>query len=358
VLAQQASNGVEEAPRESRYFANVSPQEKISRPVETAVTQTPRQQCEVLLGEHEGRLKNIQTLKCVIDQRSSHDGGKSWKKTMTWRVWKSGPKERVLRTMHGLSQPGSYEEIKPPHGEGDILFTPDGLWSMAGFDPLHPPHEPVTIRDEMVSQNRISGLIRPAEPWGPCGYRSSLAADNILLFLPDVRYSLRDLCDEKANAMVRPVERRDPAGHLLWELELLTPDRSLSYVVTLSPRHGYSIIEERLGPPGAPVKWTGRVVDYHEPIPGLYVAKTIQLGMPQDPLFVTQTNIHDLEVNAPIPESDFAFRFPQGIGVSDVSKDLHYVWGDGVPAQTFKTLDEYNRWRRQQMDKASGRVIE
>jgi RNA polymerase sigma factor (sigma-70 family) len=339
-----------------------SPPEKSSTPRQQAQKSdalTPRQQCEALLAEHEGRLKSIQTLKCVIDSRISRDGGKSWKESVTWKVSKSGLKERVHRTTHGFfSQSGSFDEIKPPGGEADILFTPEGLWSMAGYDPLHPPQELVTIRQELVCKDRISGLIRPAEPWGACGYRGSLAADYVLFLLPDVRYSLRDLLDDKANATVRPVERRDPEGHLVWDLELLTPDRARSVVVTLSPRHGYSILEERSGASGAHEKRTTRVVEYHEPAPGLYLAKTIQCRMSQDPLLIAETIIHDLEINAPIPETDFVFRFPRGIGVTDFGKNLHYLWGSGVPALTFKTLDEYNHWRRQQLDKDRGRVIE
>ena len=62
---------------------------------------------------------------------------------------------------------GSFVAIPSPQGEVDVLFTPERILSMEGFDPTHPPSEPVTVRDELVTGNRIGGLIQPPAAFGP-----------------------------------------------------------------------------------------------------------------------------------------------------------------------------------------------
>ncbi len=217
-------------------------------------------QFQALVAQHEEHQGRIRTLKCTIDERISIDNGQTWKDLITWKVWKDGPRERVHSTMHRVLNPNrTFNVVKAPLGERDVLFAPDGIRSMDGYDPAHPPAEPVTIRYEMASGNRIGGMIRPAQPSAIGGYRNGLAADYLLLTLVNVMYSLRDLCDAEVNAAIRPAERRDEKGQPLWDFhfkaqpghpawdvrhEVQVPDgKYYSYVVTLSPRHGYAIIE-------------------------------------------------------------------------------------------------------------------
>ncbi len=338
-----------------------------------------------LVAGHEDSLRQIRTLKCVIDERVSIDGGQTWRDLETWKVWKSGPRERVHRTRHRILNPNrTFEVVKAPRGETDVLFAPDGIRSMDGYDPSHPPAEPVTIRYELTSGNRIGGLIKPPQPVAIGGYKTGLAADYRLFTLVDVMYSLRDLCEAEVNAARKPVERRDAQGHPLWDLPLKAPaghprwdvrhempeGKYYSYVVTLSPRHGYAIVEsDRLtrvekgpGQPALEIHDRDQILEFQEPAPGIFLAKRIRVTRARSdttdkPQFLSEIIIHDVQVNRPITDKELAFRFPRGIGVGDVNKDVYYIWGENAPAMTF-TAEQYNEWRRLEMQRARGQVID
>jgi RNA polymerase sigma factor (sigma-70 family) len=335
------------------------------------------QQFQALVLKHEQNQKQIQTLKCSIDERVSFDGGKTWRVLVTWKVCKSGPKERIHSTSHRVLRGGeTFEVVKPPLGETDVLFAPDAIRSMAGYDPTNPPDEPVTMLHEMTT-NRIGGMIKPAQPFAPGGYKTGLAADYLLGTLLDVMYSVRDLCEADVNAASQPAERRDADGHVLHELKLKAPPghqtwdirhelpegKYYSYVVTLSLRHGNAVIQsvrttrvdksERAGKADLEIHDRFEVIEFQEPAPGVFLAKTIRRKRirsdePDNPSFILETSIHDVQVNGPIAEKDLAFRYPKGIGVADVAKNVFYIWGDGAPAETL-TAKEYNDRRQAEM---------
>ena len=201
VLAQQQAIRLPETTSRRSSRSAVSSQEKTANPGQPGDkirTLSPRQQFEALLTREEDYLKKIQTLKCVIDLRSTLDGGKTWKHNSTLHVWKRGPIKRIHQSTRSVRAigAGTFDEIPSPQGEVDVLFTPEAILSMQGFDPTHPPTEPVTVRDELVTGNRIGGMIQPAAAFGPGGYQHALGADFLLLLLPDFRYSLRDLYEE------------------------------------------------------------------------------------------------------------------------------------------------------------------
>ena len=250
VLAQQQANRLTETTSQPSTRSAVSTQEKAANPGQPADkihALSPRQQFEALLAREEDHLKKIQTLKCVIDVRSTLDGGKTWKHNSTLSVWKRGPIERVHRSTRSVRAigAGSFDEIPSPQGELDALFTPERILSMEGVDPSHPPTEPVTVLDELVTGDRIGGLIQPAAAFGPGGYQHALAADFLMLLIPGFQHSLRDLYEDRANSGVKPIERRGPQGNPLWDLDLKTSNGRTSFVLTLSPRHGYAIIEKK-----------------------------------------------------------------------------------------------------------------
>ena len=91
--------------------------------------------------------------------------------------------------------------------------------------------------------------------------------------------------------------------------------------------------------------------------PGVFLAKFIQARYTQKPELILETRIHDVEINRPIADKELSFRFLKGISVGDVAKKVHYIWGDGAPAQTF-TTEEFNEWRQREMKKARGIVTE
>ncbi len=335
-------------------------------------------QFQALVMKHEQNQKQIQTLKCVIDERVSFDGGKTWRDLVTWKVCKSGPKERIHSSTHRILRGGeTFEVLKPPRGETDAFFAPDAIRSMSGYDPANPPEEPVTMLYELTTKNRIGGLIKPPQPFSVGGYKTGLAADCLLGTLLDAMYSLRDLCEASVNAASQPLERRDTEGRLLHDLKLKAPPghqawdvrhelpegKYYTYVITLSPRHGNAVIEsvrttrvdksERAGKADLEIQDRNQVLEFQEPAPGIYLAKTIRRKRirsdePDDPNFILETRIHDVQLNGPITDKDLALRFPRGIGVGDVAKDVFYIWGDGAPLETL-TTKEYNDRRSLEM---------
>ena len=95
-----------------------------------------------------------------------------------------------------------------------------------------------------------------------------------------------------------------------------------------------------------------QVLEFQEPAPGVFLAKRIRetrtrSDTKDNPTFLGEIMIHDVEANGPITEKDLAFRFPKGIGVLDMEKKVIYIWGDGAPASTL-TIDQYDEMRRQQ----------
>jgi hypothetical protein len=259
---------------------------------------------------------------------------------------------------------------------------------MDGYDPAHPPAEPVTIRDQVVRNVRIGGMIQPSQPYCIGGYRTGLAADYILLTLVDVRSSLRDLCETEVNAGGKPVERRDDQGQPLWDLPFqaqpghlawdvrhevqLSDGKYYSYVVTLSPRHGYAIIDtvrttrvdesEKGTPDDLVIHNRMQVLEFQEPAPGIFLPRRIRVTRTRsdsavNPFYLGETLIQDVQVNGPITDKELALRFPRGIGVADVTKGVFHIRGDGAPAETL-TTDEYNDRRKQEMLRARGQVID
>ena len=104
-----------------------------------------------------------------------------------------------------------------------------------------------------------------------------------------------------------------------------------------------------------------QVVEFQEPARGVFLAKRIQHKRtrsdgPNDPNVVFETVIHDVLVNGFITEKELSFRFPRGIGVGDVTKDVFHVWGDGKPEMTF-TTKQYNDWRLEEMQRARAEQV-
>ena len=88
-------------------------------------------QFQALIAQHEEHQQRIRTLKCVIEERTSIDGGQAWKDLVTWKVWKSGPRERVHSTMHRTLNPnGTFIALKAPGARGMCCLPPtaSGRW--------------------------------------------------------------------------------------------------------------------------------------------------------------------------------------------------------------------------------------
>ena len=200
-----------------------------------------------LVKGHEEGVGRIKTLKCTIDERMSVDGGKTWRTMSLRKVRRSNDRERVHLQRFWLYKPGNQFEKIEPVWHLEALFSPESITTMDGYDPDHPPREPITVANEKVTGRRLGGMIRSPEPHKPWGYKGLVAgaygADFLLFFLPDGRNSTRDLCE--ATKGVTPVERRDSQGDPLWDLALKTPDGKSLITLALSPRRGYASLENK-----------------------------------------------------------------------------------------------------------------
>jgi hypothetical protein len=116
-----------------------------------------------LIVGHELHQARIKTLKCIIDERVSIDGGQTWNDLATWTMWKSGGRERVHSTMHQILNPNrTFRVVEVPTGERDVLFGPDGIRSMDSYDPAYPPEEPESTNPTSESMKIRRGVIRHA----------------------------------------------------------------------------------------------------------------------------------------------------------------------------------------------------
>ena len=145
-----------------------------------------------------------------------------------------------------------------------------------------------------------------------------------------------------------------------------------SYVLTLSPRHGYAIIEsDRITRVDKSEKGTQEdlvihdrrlVLEFQEPAPGIFLPRRVRVARtrsdtPDNPQYLGETLIHDVQVNGPVTDEELAFRFPRGIGLRRRGEESLLHLGRRGPERTL-TADEYNELRKQEMLRLKGQVIE
>jgi RNA polymerase sigma factor (sigma-70 family) len=303
---------------------------------------------KALVDKHEEHLKRILSLKCLIDMLVSDDGGETWKPMGQTKYCRNGLNERIH---HQQFLTRDRDKIVRSEGHTDVLFTMDGIRSLSGFDPTHPPAEPLTPIDQAAAgAGRLSGMMRAPEPAGPGGFKGGLAADHQMLLLPDPRYSLRQLCE--ATPKVAIESRTDAAGQSLRELKLKSPDHKIDYVVTVAPDRGYSIVEvtsvQTIN--GAAATRRHRVVEFQEPARGVFLPKILRQSMSFAPRIVIESVVREVVLNGGQTPPDLEFRFPQGLGIFDMANNVWYVWGKEVPLRTFRSPQEFNEWTANQLN--------
>jgi|GEM_PF-5877965 len=305
---------------------------------------------EELVKRHEEYLRSIRSLKCSIDQRVSFDGGKNWTVTKTFKLARSGEVERVHSVEYFRSLPGYKLERLIPIVHTDSMFDAKSLLSMQGYNPEHPPAEPVTALQQMVTRQKIGGAIRAAQQAGTFGYKGALSCDYLLLMLADDTRSLRELLDSNPN--VKPTARKNEGGEEVWDLPLKSEDGRVLFEISLAPKHGYAITEIRRRPLRGN-GGTGRAVvtEFCEPDRGIFLPKVYKTTIAGNPKYLRETIVRDAQVNSPISEVELSFRFPEGIEVADVQKNVYYLWGKGSPSRTL-TTEELNRRREEEYAKA------
>jgi hypothetical protein len=302
----------------------------------TFATGAPEPTLDTLVRDHEANLRRIHSIKGVLESLLSVDRGKTWTKNRTTYIARSGEKEHTFVQNYIVNNGTKVENATSFE---DILATPDGLWTMAGSKADQIPQRAMTMLDRAIG-TKVSGLIRPPEPCEAYGHRFNTWGTEVML-LPDQEYSLEELCQK--NPGVRAVERTDKKGGLLWELALKAPEKT--YVISISPSHGCLIAKAEVTIPAG--KFTFTVDEYQECERGVFLPKKVRFDDSfGSKKFLVETTLKDVEVNVPIDDKEFQIRYPEGIGVSNLVENVHYVWGKGKPAKTFDTLDDFNRWKK------------
>ncbi|HLJ97343.1 MAG TPA: hypothetical protein VKU02_29560, partial [Gemmataceae bacterium] len=132
-------------------------------------------------------------------------------------------------------------------------------------------------------------------------------------------------------------------------MTLKSPDGKAAFVVTLSPAHAYAIAETQ-ATLGAAGRRADRVLEFQEPAPGIFLPKTVRQTMSWAPAVIIERVIRDVALNIPFAGEELAFRFPEGIHVSDKTRNVEYLWGKGAPTRMFKTTEELGEWTRYQVN--------
>jgi peroxiredoxin len=105
-----------------------------------------------------------------------------------------------------------------------------------------------------------------------------------------------------------------------------------------------------LTPSPSDLKRANSVLEFQQPVPGIFVPRTIRETMSWAPGIVVETVIQEAAVNVPMADADLTFRFPAGISIADTARGVWYAWGNEAPARTYKTADELTEWTRYQIN--------
>lgn len=289
-----------------------------------------------LVNRQEEALRQIHSLRATIECRVSRDEGKTWKFVYRFEISRSGSKQRFRRYFAAALRDGKYEDDRD---FADFLDTEESRLSTTGIDPEHPPAEPVAIIDQERQGQRISGRIAPAAPLGPGGYMSQWMLP--ILFSPGME-TLRELV--KVTGDVTPTANRAAGGAEVWEMRLRSR-AGPSFRVTIDPRYNYMISKSEMT--NGKYVSSMQVVEFAQPKPGIFIPRLVR-DNERNPDQLVEYTIKDLEVNEPVSEEVFAFRFPVGTPLDDDINNVVHIWGDGKPAHTFATHAEFNRWMEDQ----------
>lgn len=295
-----------------------------------------------LIARHDDGLAKIHSIRATIEGRISNDGGQTWTPKLTMECRRSGERERLHIRDFGIVVDGEWREET---NLSDYAYSSAEMRSLGGLDPDHPPRLPLSGED--VSQ--IKGNILPAVSLGAHGYANAWTL--ALLFVPDVRYSLRDLSAASKNKSLKHVDI-EGVGEA-WDVGLNAPDGKCSYTVSLIPGKSYAIgklVTRYRDPNSAQAKavtYTRTVLEYLEAQPGLFLPRVIRSTESTNPKKISEVTLKSVVMNQPIPEAELTLEFPPGAMVYDYARKTYHLWGDGEPARTFVSNEEFGAWNRE-----------
>jgi len=294
-----------------------------------------------LLDKHEASLERVHSIRATIETQASLDGGLTWHPMTTTRLIKSGDRERVRVALKGFPVNGVVEDRS---NSQEWFNTPEGTWDLNGLDLDHPPTESVAYIDHETTGKGplITGRISTPRERGAHGYNGS-PGPTALGFVVQPLASLRAMRQSSGN--VTPIQGKDGRGDPTWILRVKSKEGNFAYDVHLNPKYGYMISAWRMTG-GIEADW--QVEEFHEPVPGVFVAKTTRRKIKRPdlkkPMLVADT-IAIADVNQPIPESDLSLNYPAGLLIYDERDQSFNIWGEGKPALKFKSQSEFLKWR-------------
>lgn len=300
-------------------------------------------QIDQLIARRDDSLGAIHSIRATIEGRISTDGGQTWQPMYLMEVRRSGARERIHVRDFGIRVGGEWREGSSYR---DFAYSPSEMRTMRGLDPDHPPRLPLSGEDV----DRIKGNILSAVPMGAHGHTNMGTV--ALLLVPDPRYSLRELFAASKTKSLKHT-RIEGVGET-WEVGLTAPDGKFSYTISLVPgkSHGIGKLVTRYGdldsPQGQVVTYTRTVDEYLEVQPGLFLPRVVRSTESTGPNInkINEITLKNVVINQPIPEAELALDFPPGAIVHDVSRKTYHIWGDGKPARTFGSDEEFAAWSR------------
>lgn len=237
------------------------------------------------------------------------------------------------------------QPIKPQfsHREFRMGFTdaysgPDGVRILMNYDPLEAVD--LTVEIDHPAQGRISDV----EPGiGTKNVVLQQEAD-FVLGVPDARGIAIPLWDfvAAANSCRVAMQPGDEGSEGCFVLEALV--EKAEYKIQLSPDHNFMIkaIHCRNGGKNGGETWSNEVKQFTALGNGNYLGTSIESSL--DEKLRISTTVKVISANSAIPEEDFRVVFPPGLRVNDQTKGKFYIWGEGEPRLTFRTLQEYRDW--------------
>jgi len=299
-----------------------------------------------VISRNEETLSRIQTVRATIEVRESKDDGRTWKQLGIAKVIRSGRREKIFDTIFGSSFGGEWREGK---GFSTVLFDPSECRSLGEYDPESPPREPLSEEDV----DRVRGAFLVAPSYGPQGWSHRWKAQ-VMLMAPG--NSFRDLLNEFSAHSYR--KGSDARGNPTWELELQrkekkTGDHIQSYRFSFSPRHEYLVTGQEVAgvSENKSVNSKADVLDFWDFGSGLVLPKLIRATASKMPGRVVEIEMKNVEVNQPVGDQELTLEFPRGAIVIDHRNMKYHLWGEGAPARTFASNDEFNAWNQQRQRK-------
>lgn len=235
--------------------------------------------------------------------------------------------------------------IKPlfSHREFRMGFTdassgPDGVRALMNYDPLEAVD--LTVEIDHPAQGRISNV----EPGISTKNIALQQEADLVLGVPDPRGIAIPLSDfvAAANSCRVAMQPDDEGSEGCFVLEALVG--KAEYKIQLSPDHNFMIQAIHCRNGGE--KWSNEVRQFTALGDGNYLGTSIESSLGEESRLSTTVKV--ISANSPIPEEDFRVVFPPGLRVNDEAKGRFYIWGEGEPRLTFRTLQECRDWHTTQ----------